>query len=361
MLSMLLFASVALLAQEKPAPVPAAANDVVGRIAGTRLFARLDVPGFTRDDRTAKLLQQALGARGIIVGAITGELTMVEVVADKEGDKHFTDVEWRENNLYGSGSDWKHFDSSGIPCAELSVLVEGSGTHDFYAFTVRAGYRFVVHLSEGLNDTHKQHLQREQFDRLVASFHLAVVRLGTWQQLPAAAIELMDGAIKKGADWTAWIDEQAQARPTDPCVPFAKAELLRHLATRPDEQAAAYARAIELLSAKKEPAAPEVLAHAACEDGLALALLDAGDPVKAIPHLEAALKIAHDVTAPVRAGIGYDLARVYARLGRDELAIARLKEAESEEPGALERSVTEKDFDALRKTKAYLDLRHGDR
>jgi hypothetical protein len=361
MLSMLLFLSLAGSFQEKPAPVPAAANDVVGRIAGTRLVARLDIPGFTRDDRTAKILQQALGARGIIVGAIAGELSMVEIVADKEGDKHFTDVEWREHNLYGSGSEWKHFDSNGIPCAEMSVLVEGSGSHDFHAFTVRAGYRFDIHFSEGLNDTHPQHLKREQFDRLVASFRLGVVRLGTWQQMPAAAIELMDGAFKRGAEWTVWIDEQAKARPADPSVPFAKAELFRHFSTRPDEQAAAYARAIELLATKQEPAAPEVLAHAVSEDGLALALLDAGDPAKALPHLETALKIAHDITAPVRAGIVYDLARAYARLGRDDLAIARLKEAESEEPGALGRSMVEKDFDELRKTKAYLDLRHGDR
>jgi tetratricopeptide (TPR) repeat protein len=335
-------------------------GEIFGRIPSTKLFVRMDVAGFTKDDRTAKILQQALGARGILVGAIPEKLAMLEVIADKEKDKHLSDAEWRDLNLQGSGNAWKYFEAAGMSCGEVSILMEGSGTHDFHAFTVRAGYRFDVSLSETLSDQRAAGLPREYFEQLVGSFRLAVVRLGTWAQMPPAALELMDGSFKRPDDWKTWLDEQERARP-DYSVPFAQAELLRFHESKPEEQIAAYRRAVELLEAKKEQGAPDRLAHATAEDGLALALLDSGDAGKAGPHLDAALKIAGNLTAPVRAAILYDQARLQSRLGNADRAVELLKQSEGEDTGAVDRARSDKEFEAVRTSKSFQELLAGDR
>jgi len=336
-------------------------NEVLGRVAGSALVVRLEVPGFTRDDKTAKLLQKALGPRGVVVGAIPSELVMLEVVVDPESGKHLSDAEWRDMNLQGSGNDWKYFATGGFLCGEVAILIEGSGSHDFHAFAVRGGHRFDLHLSESLSSARGPTVPRERFERLVAGVRLGLVRLGTWAQMPPAALELMDAALRRTVDWKAWLAEQEKAREGDYAVPFATGELLRFLGGKPGEQAGAYARAVRLLESRKEPTAPDRLAHAASEDGLALALLDDGQAEKALPHLEAAAKVAENLTAPVRAALAYDLARVHARLAHADLAISLLKKSESEAPGALGRAKTEKEFEALRGTKAFQDLLNGDR
>jgi hypothetical protein len=335
-------------------------EEIVGRVASTKLLVRMDVPGFTKDDRTARILQQALGARAVLVGAIPQRLGMLEVIADKEKEKHISDAEWRDLNLQGSGNKWTYFETAGMSCGEVSILIEGSGTHDFHAFTVRAGFRFDVSLSETLTDKRAAGLPRDYFEQLVGSFRLAVVRLGTWAQMPAAALELMNGSFRRPDDWKAWLDEQERAKP-DYVVPFARAELLRFLEGKPEDQISAYRRAVELLEAKKDQGATDRLAHAASEDGLALALLDSGDAEKAGPHLESALKIAGNLTAPVRGAILYDQARVQSRLGNADRAIELLKKSEGEDTGAVARARVDKEFESIRSSKGFQELLGGDR
>jgi hypothetical protein len=365
------------VAQKPPTPVTApaspapsvaapsaAASDVLGRVPNTRLFLRLDVPGFTKDDRTAKILQQALGLRGVIIGAIPDQLALLQVIVDKETDKHITDAEWRDLNLEGGGGSWKYFETGGLSCGETTVMMEGSGSHDYHGFTVRGGHRIDLSLSESLSDKHAPNVPRELFDRLVKSFRLGLVRLGTWNQMPAAALDFMDAAFKRTDDWKNWFDEQQKAKPEDYAVPFAKAEVLRFYESKPEEQIPAYARAIEILAAKKDCTAADRLAHAASEDGMALAFLEkseASEVEKALPHLESALKIAGNLTAPVRAAIQYDQARVHARLGHAEIAIDLIKKSESEDPGAIDHARVDKEFEAMRKSAPLQELFRGDR
>jgi hypothetical protein len=336
-------------------------NEVIGCIARTPLVARLDIPGYLANERTAKLLAKTLGPRGVLVGAIPDQLAMVQLIADKETDKHLTDAEWRDLNLLGSGTDWKYFESGGMLCGEVAIQMEGSGSHDFHAFTVRGGYRFDLHLSESLTSKHGSSIPRERFDQLTRSFRLGLVRLGSWNQMPTATLDLMDSTLKHSDDWKSWIDEQAKARPQDYAVPFTMGEFLRLYDTQPKEQISAYTRATELLAAKKDRTAPERLVHAASEDGLALALLDAGDAEKALPHLDRSDKIAEFLTPTVRAEVRYDRARVVARLGRIEEAFAILKESELTESGAFARAANDKYFEEVRKTKGFQDLLDGDR
>jgi tetratricopeptide (TPR) repeat protein len=178
--------------------------------------------------------------------------------------------------------------------------------------------------------------------------------------MPAAALELMNGSFRRPDDWKAWLDEQERAKP-DYVVPFARAELLRFLEGKPEDQISAYRRAVELLEAKKDQGATDRLAHAASEDGLALALLDSGDAEKAGPHLESALKIAGNLTAPVRGAILYDQARVQSRLGNADRAIELLKKSEGEDTGAVARARVDKEFESIRSSKGFQELLGGDR
>jgi tetratricopeptide (TPR) repeat protein len=289
---------------------------------------------------------------------------MLEVIVDKETDKHLSDAEWRDLNLEGGGGTWKYFETGGWSCGETTILMEGSGSHDYHGFTVRGGHRFDLSLSESLSDQHKANVPRELFDRLAKSFRLGLVRLGTWNQMPAAALDFMDAAFKRSDDWKTWLDEQQKAKPEDYSIPFAKAELLRFYESKPEEQMPAYARAIEILAAKKDCTAADRLAHAASEDGMALAFLEKSETSeveKALPHLESALKIAGNLTAPVRAMIQYDQARVHAHLGHAEIAIGLVRKSEAEDPGAIDRARVDKEFEAMRQSPELQELFHGDR
>jgi tetratricopeptide (TPR) repeat protein len=126
-----------------------------------------------------------------------------------------------------------------------------------------------------------------------------------------------------------------------------------------------YQRVIEIFQPRVEAkailTAPENLALAASEDGLALALLDSDRTKEAIPHLERAFQVARDLTAPTRGGILYNLACAHARLGNAAVAIEKLIEAESQQSGCLARAHTDKDFDPIRESKRFQDLLNGDR
>jgi len=340
---------------------PPPSNEVVARIGNTPLHARLEIPGFTQDQRAAKALQQALGGRGILVGAIPDRSAMVVLIVDKENEKRLDDLEWRDANLKGSGTEWKYFESHGMPCGEASILVDGSGSHDFHAFAVRAGYRFDLNLSESLERSKPGNLGRAQFEELVDTFRLGLVRLGTWNQMPAVVMDRMDAALRQGGRWDAYLAELARSNREDYTIPFARAEMLRFHRTGLGEQPAEYARAAKLLAAERDMDARERLAYAACEHGHGLALLDGGNGLESLEHFQAALKIARDLTAPARAEIGYDLARAHARLGHVVPAVDRLLEAEAQHPGALGRARMDPDFDEVRPTKAFSELFQGKR
>jgi hypothetical protein len=347
--------------QTPAAPVAAPSDVVVAGVQGSFLQVRMEIPGLKADERHALIVRNALAERCVFVGALPELLALVDVSAEKETGKPLTSAQWRDENFFGSGTSWKLFEASGMACGEMSMMIEGSGSHDLHAFLVRGGYRFDIHASESLTTARGFKLTREAFTTWLASLRLAVVRRGTWDQMPAPAIELMSSAFQRPTEWKSWLDERAKASPEDYAVPFAAAELLRYFESPPAEQLPAYTRAIELLAARKEPSLPEKLAHATSEDGLAIALLDSGEAEKAIPHLERGLVIAAKLTAPVRAGLTYNLACAHARLAHEEVAIARLLESESLMPGAVQRARKDKDFDPIRQSQRFQDLMNGDR
>ena len=80
--------------------------ELTGCVPDTRLFARLEVRGFTPEERHAKLMQRALGPRGIFVGILSAEQANLELVVDQvlEKQPNMTDAEWRDFNLKDSGS-----------------------------------------------------------------------------------------------------------------------------------------------------------------------------------------------------------------------------------------------------------------
>lgn len=372
---MILAVAFLLAAQEAapaPPPVPptppTTKDTCYGHVAGSFLQVAIDVPGFTTEQRQAAILRQTFGNRAVLIGAIPEQLTSIELIADKAEDPAMTDAKWRDDNLEGSGARWNQFVAAGLECGEISVMMDGSGSHDYHAFFVRAGYRFDLHVGESITEEKKQAITREAFVKIVGSLRLAIVRRGTWEQMPPAAIEAMDQAIRRRAGGKAWLAERMEATPGEYALPFAAAELARHEGAPPAEQLPLYSRAIERLEAKRAAlkpeeslSAPDALALAASEDGLGLALLESGEAEKALPHLEHALEIAHDLTAPTRAGVKYDLACAHARLGQEEKAIARLVESESELPGAFVRARVDKEFDPIRQSKRFQDLLSGDR
>src|SRR6185436_14538660 len=148
----------------KPPP-PASPSDLIATIPGTKLLVRLDVPGFTTEERHAQALKQALGPRGVFVGVLSEEMTGLELVVDKESDMkaRMNDAQWRDFNLKDSGSLWKYFDLPGMLGGESTLVFEGSGSHDFHAFTSRAGQLFDLHMAESFDAKRQPRINRARF------------------------------------------------------------------------------------------------------------------------------------------------------------------------------------------------------
>jgi len=348
-----------------PAAAPAKNDRVVARVPGSFLHVAMDIPGYTTDQRNATILRRIYGEKGVFVGAIPSKLTAIELLASKADKEGKTDEAWRNDNLADSGTHWKEFEAAGFACGELALMLDGSGSHDFHAFFVRAGYQFDLHVGEAMTNERKETITRETFAKMAETLRFAVVRRGTWEQMPEAALDVMHQAISRKDGWKAWLEERTKEASGDYATQFAAAELSRHFGAPPAELMPLYARAIEILekkvAAKEQLSAKENLALAASEDGLALALLDSNEPEKAIPHLDRAVAVAQDLTAPIRAGVIYNLACAHARLGHEEIAIARMIESESQQPGAFVRARADKDFDPIRKSQKFQDILNGDR
>ena len=360
----MLLAAAILLASVQDAP-PAKKDTVVARVPGSFLHVAIDIPGFTLDDRNATILRKIFADRGVLVGAVPSKLASVELLASKVVEATQTDESWRDENLSDSGTRWKQFEAAGTACGELSMMIDGSGSHDFHSFFVRGGFQFDLHVGETTTKERQETITKEDFVKMLESLRFAVVRRGTWEQMPEAALDVMHQAIVRKDGWKAWLKERSETAKDDYATQFAAAEVSRHFGAQVEEQIPLYGRAIELLDARisaKEPlSSKENLALAASEDGLAIALLDSGEPEKALPHLERALRVAQDLTAPIRAGVAYNLACAHARLGHEEHAVARLLESESMEPGAIVRARTDKDFDKIRQSKAFQAILNTDR
>lgn len=368
---MLLIAAILLVSVQDAPPatppevVPAKKDTIVARVRGSFLHIAIDIPGFTTDERNARILGRIFGERGVLVGAVPSKLTSIELLADKVDKETKTDEAWRNENLADSGARWNEFEGAGLSCGELSMMLDGSGSHDYHAFFVRGGYQFDLHVGESLTSERRETITREALVKMLETLRFAVVRRGTWEQMPEATLDVMHQAIIRKEGWKAWLKERSEAASDDYATQFAAAEVSRHFGVPVGEQIPFYRRTIEILdakiAAKEQLSAKENLALATSEDGFALALLDSGEPEKAIPHLERALQVAHDLTAPIRAGVTYNLACAHARLGHEEIAIARLIESESTQPGALNRARVDKDFDTIRQSKRLQDILSGDR
>ena len=360
---MLLSAAILLASCQDAAP--ARKDPVVARVPGSFLHVAIDIPGFTLDDRNATILRKVFGDRGVLIGAVPANLTSVELLAEPVTGAPKTDEAWRAHNLDDSGTRWKEFEAAGFACGEISTMVDGSGSHEYHAFFVRGGYRFDLHAGEASSPQRKDVLTREAFVKMIDSVRFGVVRRGTWQQMPEATLAAMHAAISREDGWQAWWKEHGEEAKDDWAVQFAAAELARHFREPPDAQIPSYRRTIDILEArvadKVQLSPQETLALSASEDGFALALLDSGDAEKAIPHLERALAVAHDLTAPIRAGVTYNLACAHARLGHEEIAVARLVESEEMVAGALARAQADSDFDAIRESKRFREAVGGAR
>jgi tetratricopeptide (TPR) repeat protein len=354
-----------------PAAAPTAqqaastSNDLIAPVPGTKLTVRLDVPGFTGEERHAAALKQALGPRGIFVGVLPAEGANLELVIEKEPEKqpHMSDAAWRDFNLKDAGAAWKYFEGQGFLCGEASLNFEGSGSHDLHAFAVRAGQRIDLHMSESWDATRKPRLTRSRFLAVASTFRLAAVRFGAWSDQPPQAIDAMDRALQslQGAGWQDALAETAKASPGDFAIPLAAAELARAFDRPVAESIESYSKAIEILAAKKEPDAVERFARVLGEEGLALALADAKDREKALAHFERAQKLAESMPARIRSAILFDRARAETRLGHAETALEHLREADRIESGAIVRAINDKDFAPVRELPWFKMFLSGDR
>jgi tetratricopeptide (TPR) repeat protein len=348
-------------AQSAPPPAPAP-SDLTAPVPGTKLTVHLDVPGYTGDERHARALKQALGPRGVFVGVLPAEGSNLELVIDKEPEKqpHMTDAQWRDFNLKDAGAAWKYFEGAGFLCGEASIFFEGSGSHDFHAFAVRAGQRIDLHMSESFDATRKPRLSRPKFLEVASTFRLAALRCGAWSDQPPQVIDTMDRALQ-AADARDQLADLAKASPADYAIPLAAAELSVAFDRPAAEAIEGYSKAIEILAAKKEPDAVERFALVLGEEGLGLALSETKDREKSVAQFDNAQKLAVSLPARIRSAILVDRARAEARFGRAETALEHLQEAEKIEHGAILIAIHDKDLAPVRELPWFKNFLAGDR
>lgn len=352
---------VLLLLQTAPATPAAKTDVVVVRVPSTHLHLRVEIPGFENDKRTTDIMRKSLGDKALLFGSIKSLGTNITCIIEPEGEVHLTSAQRREKALAHDESKPTFFEVGDVACSEARWMVERiSGLHALHAFVVAGGYAFDLSFSASIEPGRPDKLTREYFEQVVRSIRFALVRRGTWDDLPGEVIDLMSETAFCLPTWIDCMEHRTKERADDWAVHFVMAEMLKHVGAPEKAQAEAYARAITLLEVRKDPPRLERFVRVLAEDGLGLALADMDKVAESIPHFRKGYDVASELDVPARAGLAYNLACSYARVADGEKAVEFLKKAVAVDGSYLKRATEDRDFAKVREDKTFQDLLRGD-
>lgn len=308
--------------QEPPvAPAPAPV-DAKADVYGSPLQVSFSAPGWERDARLETRLSEQFGLRTVAAGRFHGASLTIHFQPDEPPQPSSA---WRDQTSKGTP-----FEVGGIACAVQEQRLPGDGRAmvRYSAFALADGRVFELHVAAPRTNE-SETCSHEQFEELVRSWRVQVVRFGKAQELPDAARDCMARALAKGAQGLAELEREVDKPSEDKLLAahqaFAFAELLHLTAKAPEQRHEAHMRAAERLAALAERDDRLQFALALSEHGAGVAALALGKAEEARERLARAVELAgkHVLQREAR----YELGVAFALLGKREEALAALTEA----------------------------------
>ncbi len=341
-------------AQDTPPAVSATPVDAKADVYGSPLQVSFSAVGWERDARLETRLSEQFGLRTIAAGRFHGASLTIHFQPDEPPQ---SSVAWRDLTSKGTP-----FEVGGIACAvqEQRLPGEGRAMVRYSAFALADGRVFELHVAAP-RSPQGESCSHEQFEDLVRSWRVQVVRFGKAQELPEAGRDEMAKALAAGAKGIGEL-ERALAQPGEDralaaAQAFAFAELLHLTARSPKERHAAHARAVERLTALPELDDKSRFALALSQHGAGVAALALGQAEEARERLGNAVELAgkHALQRDSK----YELAVALATLGKGEEALVVLSEVLGLDSRLRARAENDRRLDALASDPRFGELVRG--
>jgi hypothetical protein len=326
---------------------PQSSTDIQARIPDTHFVVSLGLRGWKEE---ANDMLKPLGKKLLFAGSMAPEGSMLTVIVEPNVPP-LPPQTWRQRFAPGG----KPFDIGQTPCADTtSEPVPGIVMSDFHAYFATRTHVLDVHVSRTTNT--KKGFPAAEFQRIVESLRVRLLRRGQDEDYPDAIAEPMTVAAVLGVDQKAWRDDYLAKHADDWAAHFANAEFLHEIKAPLDQQLAAYDKALALAAKVAAPDAKAKFATAMLHEGRSLALFDAKRFADSIAPLEKACALLQELHHKERGGPAYNLACSHALCKHEGPAVAALAKAIDAEPHYRELAATNADFAAIKGSAAFRKL-----
>lgn len=325
---------------------PPTVTEIQARIAKTQFVVSLDLSDWREDREQGK----ALGDKLLFAGTIAPPGSVLSVLVEPNAPP-VAPTKWRER-LAPAGT---HFDVQFTPCVDASVeLAPGMLQSDYHAFFATREHALHVHVSRLVDD--KEGFPRTEFERIVKSLRVRLLRRGWAEDYPDAIARPMTMAAVLGVDQKAWQEKYLGKHAEEWPAHFANAEYLHHLAAPIEQRLAAYDRALTLMGKVDQPDEKTRFAIAMLLEGKSLALYGAKRYSDSIAPLEQSCAILKNLAHRERGGPAYNLARAHALGKHEAAAIDALRRAIDADAHYRDRAAEDADFASLEDKPAFRKL-----
>ncbi|HTF88186.1 MAG TPA: tetratricopeptide repeat protein [Planctomycetota bacterium] len=282
-----------------------------------------------------------LGDKLVFAGTLAPAGSILTVIAELN-EPQVSPKTWRER-LAPPG---KLFDVEFTPCVDsTSELAPGMVQSDYHAYFATRTHALDLHISR-LGDK-QEGFPREEFERIVKSLRILLLRRGWAEDYPESIQVPMTMASILGVDQKQWKESYLPKHAEEWPAHFASAEFLHNLESPFEEQLAAYDKALALIAKVEQPDKKTRYATAILHEGRSFAFYDAKKFEDSIPPLQQSLAILTELGSKDRAGIAYNLACSQALTRHRDEALAALKQAIEVDPRYRQKAADDSDFASL--------------
>lgn len=316
----MLSALLVLAAQAAPAQPMTA---TVLHMQTTGAAVRLDLPDPEPDVTVLNALKRRYADRAILQGKLRGDGTIMVVTAYGEP---VSSQEWRKELMKGKLVGLGQFELGATACTESVKELEAPYANmSWHAFLTMADTCFDVSIGTLAKDGVAP-ISRQDFEHCVQSARYAILRLCTWDEMPASVLEHMHAGLSRAEqDAVAFLSAKANSAEGDWSWALAAAEVGSRMKTPAADRLALYDRVLADLAKIEERSAGERVAGMTASSGRAIALRDEGRFDEALAALDQAQGNEAAKSKLATAELEYARATILARKLDAPATIAHLK------------------------------------
>lgn len=344
----------ALLAILPQAPVAAPPTATVLHMATTGVAVRLELPEFVPDPAVLTSLKRRFGDRGLMQGKLRGDSTILVVSAYGELR---SSQEWRASLMAGRLAGLGQFDVGATACTEASKELEAPYSNlSWHAFLTMADTCFDVTIGSLAKDGVAPFM-RADLDALVKSARFAIVRLGQWEDMPAAVLEHMQaGLARPERDAATFLAERAKSADGGWACALAAAEIGMRMQMSAADRLALYDRVLADLAKLEARPADVLFAEMTALSGRASCLRDEKKYDEALAELAKAGDLPGAKSTIAVAALEYDRATIHGLKLDAAAAVEHLGKSIAADPDRRATANRDRSFEGIKASEALRKL-----